>query len=112
MLRVETYLAYERQFRNLNIQEARLHRQREKLIAEIAKLQKERKQKEREEFDAAAKLYIKAKSDRKSFDPADYGFEFSIADIEGYLEGVRARQLTEKAFASGNFALSPRTAAA
>ncbi|HEX4228248.1 MAG TPA: hypothetical protein VHZ07_06235 [Bryobacteraceae bacterium] len=31
----------------------------------------------------AAKLYVAAKHDRKSFDPADYGFEFSTADLEG-----------------------------
>ncbi|HWF47241.1 MAG TPA: hypothetical protein VG168_09565, partial [Bryobacteraceae bacterium] len=34
-LHMRTYLAYERQLRNLNLQEMRLHRLREKLIAEI-----------------------------------------------------------------------------
>jgi hypothetical protein len=97
MLRMETYLAYERQFRNLHIREMRLHRLREKLIAEIQQLQKERQQKEKDDLAIAAKLYIAAKHDRKSFDPADFGFEFSTADVEAYLQGQRASMLTEKA---------------
>ncbi len=96
MLRMHTYLAYERQFRNLQIQEMRLHRLREKLIKELKELQREREQKEKDELAQAAKLYIAAKTDHKPFDPADHGFEFSTADVEGYLHGVRANQLTEQ----------------
>jgi hypothetical protein len=111
-LRMRTYLAYERQLRNLNLQEMRLHRLREKLIAEIKQLQKEREQKEKDDLSIAAKLYVTAKHDREPFDPADRehpgrlmpvvrdpendGFEFSTADIEGYLHGQRAAFLTEK----------------
>jgi hypothetical protein len=97
MLRLHTYLAYERQFRNLNIQEMRLQRQREKLIVEVKQLQKEREQREKDELDVASKLYIKAKTDGKPFDPADHGFEISTADVEAYLEGIRAAQLTSRA---------------
>jgi hypothetical protein len=85
MLRMHTYLAYERQFRNLQIQEMRLHRLREKLIKEVKELQREREQKEKDELAQAAKLYIAAKTDHKAFDPADHGFEFvrqeSLADL-------------------------------
>ncbi|HWF46391.1 MAG TPA: hypothetical protein VG168_05255, partial [Bryobacteraceae bacterium] len=49
-LHMRTYLAYERQLRNLNLQEMRLHRLREKLIAEIKQLQKEREQKEKDDL--------------------------------------------------------------
>jgi hypothetical protein len=94
-LRMRTYLAYERQLRNLNLQEMRLHRLREKLIAEIKQLQKEREQKEKDD------LSIAAKHDRKPFNPSDLGFEFSTADIEGYLHGERASFLTEKAILGG-----------
>ncbi|HEX4808550.1 MAG TPA: hypothetical protein VH325_06455 [Bryobacteraceae bacterium] len=100
MLRMETYLAYERQFRNLHTQEMRLHRLREKLIAEIKQLQTEREQKEKDDLAIAAKLYIAAKHDHKSFDPADFGFEFSTADVEAYLQGQRASMLTEKAMST------------
>ncbi len=101
MLRMHTLLAYERQFRNLHIQEMRLHRLREKLIAEIKQLQKEREQKEKDELAMAAKLYIAAKHDRAPFDPADFGFEFTTKDVEAYLRGQRACLLTEKAIATG-----------
>jgi hypothetical protein len=97
MLRLQTYLVYERQFRNLHIQEMRLHRLREKLIAEIKQLQKEREQKEKDDLALAAKLYVAAKQDRKPFRPEEYGFEFSTQDVEGYLLGQRASFLTEKA---------------
>ncbi|HEX4229466.1 MAG TPA: hypothetical protein VHZ07_12415 [Bryobacteraceae bacterium] len=100
-LHMRTYLAYERQLRNLNLQEMRLHRLREKLIAEIKQLQKEREQKEKDDLAIAAKLYVAAKHDHKPFDPADYGFEFSTADLEGYLHGQRAAFLTEKAMIGG-----------
>ncbi|HEX4228181.1 MAG TPA: hypothetical protein VHZ07_05895 [Bryobacteraceae bacterium] len=100
-LHMRTYLAYERQLRNLNLQEMRLHRLRERLIAEIKQLQKEREQKEKDDLAIAAKLYVAAKHDRKPFDPADYGFEFSTADLEGYLHGQRAAFLTEKTMSEG-----------
>ena len=97
MLRMHTYLAYERQFRNLHIQETRLHRLREKLTAELKELQTEREQKEKDDLACAAKLYVAAKHDRKSFDPSDFGFDFSTEDVEAHLHGQRASFLTEKA---------------
>ncbi|HEX4227366.1 MAG TPA: hypothetical protein VHZ07_01765 [Bryobacteraceae bacterium] len=100
-LHMRTYLAYERQLRNLNLQEMRLHRLREKLTAEIKQLQKEREQKEKDDLAIAAKLYVAAKHDRKPFNPADFGFEFSTTDLEGYLYGQRAAFLTEKAMIGG-----------
>ncbi|HEX4230322.1 MAG TPA: hypothetical protein VHZ07_16720 [Bryobacteraceae bacterium] len=98
---MRTYLAYERQLRNLNLQEMRLHRLREKLISEMKQLQKEREQKEKDDLAIAAKLYVAAKHDHKPFDPAYYGFEFSTADLEGHLHGQRAAFLTEKAMIGG-----------
>jgi hypothetical protein len=94
MLRMHTYLAYERQFRNLQIQEMRLHRLREKLIKEVKELQREREQKEKDELAQAAKLYIAAKADHKPFDPAEHGFEFSSTDVEAFLHAVHANKPT------------------
>ncbi|MGH9439060.1 MAG: hypothetical protein ACRD22_14470, partial [Terriglobia bacterium] len=94
---LETFLTYEKQLRNLNIQEARLRRQREKDMAELERLQKERIQKEQHELEIAAKLYAAAKHDNKPFDPAAFGFDFSISAIEGYLEGVRRTNLIRQA---------------
>ncbi len=93
MIELHTHLAYEKQLRNLQLQEARLARRYEKDTAELRKTQQERDQREAIDFDVASKLYLAAKHDRRPFDPADHGFEFSIDDIESYLDGVRAANI-------------------
>ena len=92
LINLETYLFYEKQFRNLQLQETRLRRQREKDLADLRTLQQERHQHEAQELAAAAALYQAAKSRHRPFHPADHGFEFSLADIESYLEGAEAAQ--------------------
>ncbi len=94
MIELHTYLTYEKQLRNLQLQEARLARRYEKDTAELRKMQQERDQREGVDLDVAAKLYLAAKHDHQPFNPADRGFEFSIEDIESYLEGVRAANLS------------------
>jgi hypothetical protein len=93
LIEVHTFLTYEKQFRNLQLQFGRLCRQREKDTAELSQLQQERNKREKEELETAAKLYTAAKHDRKPFDPAEYGFVCSTEDVECYLEGVRAAHL-------------------
>jgi hypothetical protein len=89
MIELETFLTYEKQLRNLQLQEARLHRRREKDTVELRQLQEERKQeskrKQLEILDAAARQYVIAKEDKKTYNPAEHGFEFSIDDIKDYL---------------------------
>ena len=101
MLRMHTYVAYERQFRNLQLQEQRLFRLLDKLKAELKTLQKEREEAERAALSRAAMLYTAAKKDGKRFVPSDHGFEFSTADVESFLHGRRPRQLTEQAAMNG-----------
>ena len=79
------------------MQEARLQRRRDKDIAEFRNLQKERSRREADDFDMAAKLYLAALHDKKPFHPSDHGFEFSTADVEGYLKGIRAAQIARAA---------------
>ena len=92
MIELETYLVYEKQFRNLQLQETRLRRQRDKDLADLREAQQERNQQEARDLATAAALYQVAKNRHRPFDPADHGFEFSIADIESYLEGASAAQ--------------------
>jgi hypothetical protein len=89
LIELHTHLVYERQLRNLQLQESRLVRRREKESAELRRLQQERAQKEKRALETAAQLYLAAKRDTKPFDPAVHGFEFSIAEIESYLDRVR-----------------------
>jgi hypothetical protein len=94
LIEMHTFLHYEKQLRNLQIQEGRLRRQREKDAAELRQLQQDRSKREKQDLQMAAGLYAAAKNNGKPFRPADYGFEFSTDDIENYLEGVRAAKAT------------------
>jgi hypothetical protein len=62
LIQAESYIKYEKQLRNLNIQEARLRRTREKDCAELLRLQTIRKREE---------------ANRPASEPAQNGFEFS-----------------------------------
>ncbi len=88
MMELQTFMKYEKQLRNLQLQEARLARRREKETAELRKLQSERLAQQMQALDCAAMSYLAAKQRDPSFDPAANGFEFSIAEIERYLERV------------------------
>jgi hypothetical protein len=90
LIELETYLAYEKQLRNLHIQEARLRRQRDKDGAELRLLQKERIEKVKQDLAIASKIYLAFQHDNKPFDPDEFGFDFSTAHIEAYLKGVHA----------------------
>jgi len=94
MMELQSFLTYEKQLRNLQLQESRLARRYEKDTAELRTMQRERDQREAIDFDVASKLYLAAKHDNKPFNPSDRGFDFSIDDIESYLEGVRAANIT------------------
>ncbi len=63
MIELQTFLTYEKQLRNLQLQESRLSRRREKEIAELRELQQARKEKETEVV-------------------GENGFEFSTPDIQ------------------------------
>jgi hypothetical protein len=86
MIELQTHLTYEKQLRNLQLQEARLARRREKETAELRKLQQERKTTQAKALETAGKRYIYALERKERFDPAANGFEFSTAEIERYLE--------------------------
>ena len=92
MIELETYLSYEKQFRNLQLQETRLRRQRDKDLADLRQAQQDRNKQEAQDLATAATMYQVARSRNQPFDPADHGFEFSLDDIESYIEGARTAQ--------------------
>src|SRR5947209_8395532 len=87
LIEFQTFLAYEKQLRNLHIQEARLHRRREQDTAEFRQIQSERRNRDTDRLEAVSRLYVQAKRANQPFDPAALGFEFSISDIETYKAG-------------------------
>ncbi len=86
MIELQTFTKYEKQLRNLQLQEARLTRRREKETAELHKLQQARKAREVEALDNAARQLLIARKFNKPFVSETNGFEFSTAEIERYLE--------------------------
>ena len=95
LIEAKVYLAYQRQFANLSIQEGRLHRQAEKDRAALNALQQPRLQKTQSRLNQAAKLYIAAvlANQHDLFDPEALGFEFTVEQIE-----VRAIELQPNLF--------------
>jgi hypothetical protein len=84
LLDTEVFLAYEKQFRNLQTHESRLRRALEKDMAALKEMQLLRAQAEIKRITEAAKALIEAirNGQARSFDPAKIGFEFSLAQIE------------------------------
>jgi hypothetical protein len=84
LIEAKTFLAYQRQFANLSIQEGRLRRQAEKDLAVLQALQQPRLQKAQARLNEAAQLYINAvhTNRQEEYDPEALGFEFTIAQIE------------------------------
>ena len=68
----------EKEFRNLQLQENRLARRREKEMAELLRLQKERKAKEAEALTQATQAYLLAAHRKQSFDSQPLGLNFEI----------------------------------
>ena len=97
LIQAHTFRAYQKEFRNLNIQEGRLERTFTKDYARLVELQDARRQMEAEEqerevqLQKAAILYAAAKREGKPFNPTEFGFEFSTAEIEQYV-GTRKMQ--------------------
>jgi hypothetical protein len=88
MIEMHTMLVYEKQFKNLHLQESRLARRREKEMAELRQLQQERKSKEAAALENATRAYLLARSRNQPFDLAALGFEFSKQRFEAHLAGL------------------------
>jgi len=92
MLDIEVTLQYEKQFRNLNLQESRLSRRREKEMAELHKLQQERKANEAAALERAATAHVVAEQSGQPFSYPGIGFEFSKLVFETYLATLTPAQ--------------------
>ncbi len=93
LIEAKAFMKYEKQLRNLQLQEARLFRRYEKDKAELRQMQQARQSREAEALESAAALYQAAKQKNQLFNPADFGFEFSTAEIEQYFARIEARDL-------------------
>jgi hypothetical protein len=102
MVDIQIMLKYEKEFRNLQLSEARLARRREKEMAELRRLQQERKAAEPAALERAATVYLLAQHHSQPFDYPGIGFEFSNQTFATYLAGLtslRKEELLQKALA-------------
>jgi hypothetical protein len=91
LIEAHIFLTYQKQLNNLSIQEGRLRKQREKDVAELLKCQRERKEWEERRMKQASDLYQDAQRAGQPFDPTEFGFEFSIEQIEQHVDDVMKR---------------------
>jgi hypothetical protein len=85
LIEAKTYLAYQRQFANLSIQEGRLRRQADKDLAALQALQQPRLQASQARLNLAVR-----RNQQEQFDPAALGFEFTSEQIE-----LRAQEVVQ-----------------
>ncbi len=95
LIEAKVFLAYRKDLNNLSIQESRLRRQREKDSETLEEIQERRKAQAKARLNNAAKQYILAVHENRNgdFDLGQFGFEFSIAEIE-----LRALQIKPNLF--------------
>jgi hypothetical protein len=90
-----TLRAYAKDLNNLAIQETRLDKRFQRELAELNRIQAERQEQERLALRQAAQLYLQAKKENKPFNPAQFGFEFSTAKIELFIQACGPAQRTQ-----------------
>ena len=82
LIEAKVFLAYQRQLNNLSIQEGRLRKQREKDEVRLREMKASRMKATELAIGDAARRYLEARREGKPFDSSQFGFEFSIEQIE------------------------------
>src|SRR3954451_4440085 len=103
LIQAYTWRTYAKDLNNLSIQETRLDKRFQRELKELTRIQTERQEQERIALRQAAQLYMQAKKENKPFNPAQLGFEFSVEEIELYIQACgasRTVQMPAKALAS------------
>ena len=101
MVEAKIGMLYEKHFRNLHLQERRWRNQHTSDMARLKGLQQERMEKSKREakeateenerqVTRAANIWDRCKLHKMPFQPADFGFDFSLAEWEHYksLQGI------------------------
>ncbi len=93
MLETEVFLAYDRQFRNLQLQESRLRSALEKDLLVLTTLQADRQRETRLRLSKTAAAYAAAVSAGKAdqFVPPAFGSDFSLNQIKRALDEMEPR---------------------
>jgi len=96
LIHAEIFMTYRKDFTNLALQERRLRNQRTADIAQLTQLQKDRRDKHAADLKRALALYKSTRTLGVAFDPAFFGFVFSVEELQ---DQINREQAT--AFAQG-----------
>ncbi len=97
LVQAYTLRAYAKDFNNLSIQETRLDRRFQRELALLVEIQAKRHEDEARAMRHAAQLYVAAQKENRSFDPAEFGFEFSIQEIELFIRSSNPSRFAQMA---------------
>ncbi len=92
LIEAQVFLSYRKDLNNLSIQESRLRRQRDNDTAQLEDLQKERRQEHDRALAQAVHLYRDLKKEGTVLRPEEFGFEFSIEEVEERVAYMDARR--------------------
>jgi hypothetical protein len=97
LINTKIALTYEKQLRNLHLQERRLRSQLDKDNAKLAQLQQERQRADQASAERAQKLAANCKRLNVPFNPPEFGFDFSTVEYQSYCQRNEAQlPLTEE----------------
>ena len=96
LIHAEIFMTFRKDFSNLALQERRLRNQCNTDIAQLTQLQKDRRDKHAADLKRAIALYKSTRKLGVPFEPAFFGFVFSVAELEDH---INLEQAT--AFAQG-----------
>jgi hypothetical protein len=85
LIHAEIFLTYRKDFSNLALQERRLRNQRNADIAQLETLQKDRREKHAADLKRALALYKSTRKLGVPFEPAFFGFVFSVAELQDHI---------------------------
>jgi len=90
LIDAEIFMTFRRDFSNLALQERRLRNQRNADVADLEKLQKERRDKQAADLKRATALYHSSRKLGVPFEPAFFGFVFSVEELENHINREQA----------------------
>ncbi len=90
LIDAEIFLTYRKDFSNLALQERRLRNQRNADIAQLETLQKDRRDKHAADLKRALALYKSSRKLGVPFEPAFFGFVFSVQELVDQIQREQA----------------------
>ena len=90
LIDTEIFMTFRKDFSNLALQERRLRNQRNADVAQLEQLQKDRREKHAADLKRAIALYKSSRKLGVPFEPAFFGFVFSVEELEDHINREQA----------------------